>query len=304
MDFDQQLTTDRQTAFKLLHEIVEENHAAGQLSYGAALKPALLRRTNNGFSEPRLQYSSFGEFLSEAERGGHISLHPAPRGPDRLATPPGTVPPATEIAPSQRRPRIKKELWECFINWEPGWIRVYDRTEARARKVPKDQAPLEPEGYAQLRAAVAEGSDGERFVPIDPVTFDEQVGWMRSFAEGQSDPDIRSRLMAATNDQLPARAFTQALASVPAVRWRWNAHRLGQVESRIRQWAADAGLDIEIYEARPVTPASAPDEARSVAASTKDERLTRLRAALHDAIDRMPEAELQELRLPIGYVVE
>lgn len=305
MNFDQQLAADREAAFKLLRDIVEENHKAGRPSYGASLKPELLRRTNHGFSEPRLQYSSFGEFLSEAARADHISLYPAPKGPDRLAAPPGTEPPVADDATTRRLPRINKELWDCFIDWDPGWIRVYDRVEDRPRNVPENAAPLEPDAYAQLRSAILADSEHTRFVPIPSVSFDEHVGWMRSLAEQEADPATRARLVAATEDRRPARAFTQALLSVPEARRRWHARRHAEIEARIRRWAHEAGLEIEIYEVQQArTPTSEADEARRGPTSAADERLAKLRAVLHDAIDRMPEGELRELSLPVGYVVE
>jgi hypothetical protein len=304
MNYDEQLTADRQTAFQLLREIVDENQRLGRRSYGASLKPQLIARTNNGFAEVRLQYSNFREFLSRAAAMGYISLHPAPRGPDRIATPPGEDPPEPQERTTRRLPRIKWDYWDCFVDWDPGWIRVYDKLETRPRKLPEHSAPLEPVEYADMRAAVAADTESTRFVRINPIEFDEHVSWMRGFAEQEPDPALRSRLVAAISDPRPARAFTLALQSVPEARWRWQAARHAQVERRIQQWAEDAGLAIEMYEPQESPEAVPVVETSGESGSAGDDRLARLRNAAHAVIDRMSEAELGELRLPLGHLFD
>ncbi len=81
---------DRKAAFQLLAAAVADNYSHGRRSYGASLKPEMQRRSTGEFSEAELGFASFGDFLTEAESAGYISLHEAEKGSDRVATPPGS----------------------------------------------------------------------------------------------------------------------------------------------------------------------------------------------------------------------
>lgn len=290
----------RDEAFDLLAAVVEENYAEGRRSYGASLKPELRRRTHDGFMEARLGFSSFGEFLHAAKRAGRIMLYDAPRGPDREATPPGKPPLAVADAAAGTTDRVRGDLWDAFINWDEGWVRFYDREADRADRYPSAPVPLEPPRLADLRAQVENG--GDRYVFIDPITFDEQCGWMAEFAASEADATTRARLEEALRQDRPVRAFSQALSVLPEARARWRSRRVREVHRRIRAWADERDLDLEIFDHD--AKVSANDTVGTVAQASTSDRLSELRRLLHRAVDRMPEAELLALRLPVEYLIE
>lgn len=298
----------RREAFTLLGEVVAESYREGRRSYGASLKPALMRRTYGGFSEARLRYSSFGAFLTAAEQEGVISLHPAPRGPDREATPPGKEPiESKDAVGAVEETRVRADLWDAFMDWDPGLKRVYDRSTGRAQRFPESEVPLEPPELSQLRAQVAEES--ERFAPIDPISLQQQLEWMAAFVASEAPEDAREPLRRSLEGSDPARAFSRTLHRYQDARARWRAFRDGHVHEHLNAWLAERDIDDDIFENRtartqdsePQPPQTAKQEHTPAASS---DRLDRLRATAHRAIDLMPEGELLALRIPLEYVVE
>ncbi len=298
------LERERREAFALLAALVSENYAVGRRSYGASLKPELRRRTFAGFDEERLHFASFRRFLEAAQSAGVIDVHPAPKGPDLEATPLGQPPVLTSPERPERPRRVRRDLWEAFINWDEGWARVYDKDGEEAFRFPKDPVPLEPTESTRLRAAV--GAHPDRFVPIEPISFHRQLEWMREFVPTVSDPVVKSGLELALTSEKPVRAFSRVLEARSDVLTRWKAHRLLKVGTEIQRWAAAAGINVEIHESQPAKEEiarSEPSVAQAVEVSHRD-RAGELRELLHAAIDRMPEAELLQIRLPVGYIVQ
>lgn len=309
------LKRERHEAFALLGEVVAENYAAGRRSYGASLKPELRRRTLEGFDERRLEFNSFRKFLEAGEEAGVVALHEPPKGPDLEATPPGKPSLAATIAsegavidgaptPPPRK-RIKPDLWKAFLDWDARWRRVYDKEEGLALRFPAEPARLErPESQAARRLVQ---DKPERFVEIEPISFDRQLEWLRDFAQTVSDPAARAALDRALDDERPMRAFSQALQGDAQLRHRWTATKLAHVEEAIRHWATTFDLELEVHEHAPDRPEAAGEgdgrSGRHIQPERPDEQLRRLRARLHVAIDRMPEAELLQLRLPVEYLV-
>jgi len=310
-----QLEQERNEAFSLLGKLVLENYAANRRSYGASLKPELRRRTFDGFDERRLQFASFRRFLEAAKDADVIALHEPPKGPDLEATPPGkpslahTSPAAKPIAEDATAPpprkRIRHDLWKAFVDWDARWRRAYDQEQGTAVRFPAHPAPLERPESESLRRLVRDQPD--RFIDIDPILFGRQLEWMQDFTQTVSDPGARSALNSALSDDRPVRAFSQELQANPQLRHQWNATKLAHVEGAIRQWAEGSGLKLEIHEPAPVRGRGAARKAdysgQEVQAQRSVEQLHSLRSLLHVAIDRMPEAELLQIRLPVEYLV-
>lgn len=297
------LLRERHEAYKLLGVLVNENYSVGRRSYGASLKPELRRRTFGGFDEERLELGSFRRFLEAARSAGVIDIHPAPRGPDLEATPPGKAPVAAAPIGVARSRRVRRDLWDAFVSWDEDWLRVYDTVAERAFRFPKHPVPLEPIESTSLRETV--GKEPDRFIPIEPISFARQRDWMREFAASVSDPVAKSALEWALTSDRPVRDFTQALQSRNDLRVQWTIYRLVLVETVIRDWANAAGLAVEIHDAQQVEDVPEPkDSLKSSIAREDGGRTSELRQLLHAAIDRMPESELLQLRLPVGYLVQ
>lgn len=296
------VASQRKEAFELLKLVVRENYDAERLSYGASLKPELRRRTLGGFDERLLHFDSFRRFLEAARDAGEIDLHAAPTGPDVEATPVGSPQLEKPVVHRSPQQRIRSDLWEAFVNWTDGWTRVYDRDEHRALRFPSEPVPLERADVTTLRENAR--ADATRFVPIAPISFAEHLDWMREFVAAISDAGARRDLETALATSHPVRAFTRELTHRSDLRSEWHFYRLAQVEARIHQWVETSALDVEIHEPAPSQKAGPSGDRPAAQGGRSSERVSALRAVLHDAIDRMPEEELFKLRLPVGYVVE
>lgn len=302
----ERVSRDRAEAFALLASVVRENHEVGRRSYAASVKPELRRRTYDGFDEGRLQFGSFRAFLAAAKEAGVVDVYAATRGPDLELTPPGGRR-LSDPTPVRTGKRVRHDLWECFLRWDDGWSRVFDRVENAALRFPIDPAPLEPPRLTEIRAAAAAHPD--RFLPIDPISFDTQAGWMRRFAEGVDTEDAKPALLWALDSDRPFRAFSRALETMPDLRTTWAAARQGLVEAVIVEWAHRNDLDLDQFGLHEEPPLGGPPVADHEQPSSRtgppaDERLRRLRAIVHAAIDEMPESDLLQIRLPVGYLLD
>jgi hypothetical protein len=300
-----QLEAARSEAFALLGTVVTENYTVGRRSYGASLKPELKRRTADGFDERELGFASFSDFLlaAAASPAQAIEVHKAPKGPDYEVTPAGKGPLAADEARvatrGQRAPRMRGDVWACFVDWRQGWTRVYHRGTDRAVMFPSEPTPLEKSDIAETRRRYHE-TKGE-YVEIQPIPFETQVGWMREFAGQVQDGAAREVLLFAVGRDRPAREFTDALLGKPELLRDWRARRLALVTETVRAWMSEHELHFELTQ-RPAPPPS-----RRYAAALPLEAgigsRSKVRDLLHDAIERMPESELLKLAIPIEYLV-
>jgi Uncharacterised protein family (UPF0158) len=296
---DQHTPGDVQAAFELVGALVLENHAAGRRSYGASLKPELKRRTDNAFDEHSYGFSTFTDFLRAAAGAGVIDIYKAQRGPDHEAVPPGRSPsalaPRADPIPSTV-PRVRADIWQGFVDWRTGWTRVYQRSLDRSDWFPTE--PLELE-RAELSAKRKDFQDKpEDYVEITPISFEEQVGWMREFATDVPDESARQVLEFALSRDRPAKEFAAALAGRPTLLRQWRAERIRRVLEVVRAWMAEHSLKFELAEPpRPVPSVSATSaESPSISRDT-------IRQLLREAIDRMPESELLRLAIPLEYLI-
>jgi hypothetical protein len=291
-------TQQHEAALRLLQSVVHDRLASGRRTHSAGLKPAMQQRSNQGFSETRLGFPSFRAFLEWAQDAGAVRLVPAPTGPDIEVLP---VQPAAERAiPSYEgrgfRRRIRADLWRSFVDWRPDWRRVFDRESGEARMFPREPHEVgdAPE-HAALRAAVA--STPNRFVEIAPIAQDVQLAWMREFADAEIDSPFKLELQAALRDNRPAGAFATRLRQSPTALHRWNRSREQRVAAVIQEWAANHQLDLTIYD----EPQRRVVEAPRLFVETMDDQT--LRERLHEAIDKMPLAELLRLPIPLEYLI-
>jgi hypothetical protein len=226
-------------AFTLLETCVRHLCSYGRLCLGARLKPELYRRSNYNFSEQRLGFAKFGDFLRAAERQGTVRLVYTPGGD--WAVSPGTgLPPqptygsgATTQGPSpltaQVRPasasstfgpalRVRDDLWNAFNSFSAQWF--YDRNTDAARQVPKG----------------SEAQIGFELIPI-PSGRDRVVDWMRSFAATQDDT-VKAQLLGVLSSDSPIYRFKGAINIDPNLTRAWRRYHIQQVLAAIEAWAA------------------------------------------------------------------
>lgn len=302
------MTFNVDEALDLLSAVVRESHEHGRGLTAASTKARMRHRSEQKFDEKLVGFASFRAFLAEAQARGRVTVHQGEF--DLLITPPGAEPWAA--APSTRsRPggaggvvttgaprRIHWHLWRNFVDWTPGLERFYDRQEKEAFRLPARPSPRERGDKRALREALT--ADPARFVPIKPIPFEDQLGWMHEFTDQQHTP-IKEQLQLALASERPARDFTAQVRGVPALSNAWHSYLVEQVSRVIERWATSQGVDTEIFE-----PPRTPVRASAPGGAHEDPRRggSSLRAMLHRAIDRMPEHELMEISLPVGYLVE
>ncbi len=292
-----------EAALSLLEGVVQEMYAQARRATAAGVKSRMRHRSDRSFDERALGYASFRDFLEDAQTRGLVAVHHG--GVDVLVTPPDKQPPPVEPAcvtddthdtdTTDAGPRrVQHHLWRTFVDWTPGLLRTYDRVEQQAFMLPVRPSPREPSENRARRQMLEE--DGARFVSIDPIPFEVQLGWMHDFTDLQGSP-IKEQLQLALGSQRPARDFTGQIRTAPALNNGWHRHLVDEVVGVITRWAEAHDLQVEIF---------VPLKGRTPTTSDVHSRPTSstLRAVLHRAIDRMPEHELMAIKLPVGYLIE
>ncbi len=296
----------RELAFRLLARIVTESIETGRRPRGAGLKTELQRRTG-GFSESLLGYESFGAFLEAAAQAGFVQLRRIP-GEDIEVSMPGSdesdpQPAVPSLRPNAEQPKyIRRDLWKCFLDWTPGWIRLYDARNDKAVMVPENPSPIDNAEHSRLRAAWQ--ATPQSFIQISPISMEKQLGWMQEFADHLEEPS-KSALLKILGAARPFGAFSQAVREIPGLARAWSSFRVGRVTQFITQWSAEHHLSVS-SEAPPLTPGQN-DRAtylrdtrmRQVAGSETTEQTVRTR--LHQVIDRMSLPDLLRISIPVQY---
>ena len=286
-----------QAALSLLTDVVRDYESRGRATYAAGIKPEMQRRSP-GFDERQLGFARFLEFLQFAAEQNVVTLT------HRLGQPavglPAAESPATGRAParSSRRPHVRPDIWRAFTNWGE-WRRGWDLQTLRAIMVPAEPGQRDLPEHVAIRKEWE--ADPTRFVEIPGVSQEVQIAWMIEFAEAQ--PGSVGLLMryALREEELKARAFSQAAREDPGIFQRWMNLRVSRTIDAIEAWKKEKGLEIDIYvveRSADVEPAS-PSQPHAAAPMGDED----LRGLLHAAIDRMTRAELLRLTVPLEYVV-
>lgn len=294
--------------FAILRDEVVETISRGRKALAAGLKPRLQTKSNGAFDEKILGYATFKQFLDAAEQHGYVALRLTPSDVEVLASPI-----ADETSASQTRPapgrgqQIRSDLWKAWIDWSEDVARVYDRELDKTELFPAQESPAEPEQIATLRAAVA--TNPTRYVPIRPLSTDETLAAMRSFADGWPNGVERAELLQsleAASPQEAAVAFTRRVKHHPPAASHWHQTRMKQVADAIADWAASNSIELTyiVDSERRTAPASTRESAapgpRSQDAASESEAMRR---KILEAVGRMPLSELLRLPIPAEYLI-
>jgi hypothetical protein len=309
-------SSDVRGAFELLRDVVYDLEARGRITVSAGIKPEMQRRSLGGFDERRLGFRNFSDFLRAAQRAGIIARVRAADGREVFGAV-GQRPSRTESFQSRgarslpQRPipstrpqgserRLRPDIWAAFVDWKENIKRVYDRERGRAYKFPVDPQPGERPEDAEVRAAAL--ANAARFVPIEPIGMEQQREWMLAFIDSHSTHPLAVPLRnTMAHGDRPFQAFSRIVRTDPDLAREWNRTRLNRVAAVVTAWMADHELQFDLWEgaADHERDARLTPPAREV---EPDQELRRLRAALHAAIERMPEAELLKLSIPLQYL--
>jgi len=293
-------------AMALLQQVVHEFEVGGRRAYSAGLKPALQQRTYHAFSEHRLGFRSFREFLLRAEREGYVRLRPTSNGDlEALSVESANAKPVAERTVAPWLPSIRSDIWKAFNDWTPGWKRLYKITTAEVYLFPEHASPFgdEKPEYGAYRAEAANSPEG--FKEISPIAESLQRTWMASYAAQLTDEADRRALEATLETDRPIPAFTRLVIGLPGG-GGWKRYRTRKVLDEMYKWASKNGLELEPFATK--APGGAPAGSYSKAGlSTQDSagptdeaRKRRVLAAL----ERMPLAELLRLSIPVEYLIE
>lgn len=297
----------RDSALQDLVDVVKALCSDGRPGVAASsLKPALQAR-RPGFSERQLGFSGFGAFLRWVESKGAVVLHQvANSGPIDVSLPSPDALPGFGIEddgfydrPKQRQrsntPRLRQDLWEAFVNWSGGAIRVFDKHTGRAFKFSESPSTGESEVTRSLRRSLSREPD--RFVRIEPISREKTLKWMLDFTAGLDDTRKRQVLMDALREPLPMHRFSDAVRE-QGIGGTWHDYRGRLVRAEVEGWASKHDLDIDwLFRA------TFEGDAAQPAPVLVSSELERLREQVHKAVERMSLSELLELRLPLSAMV-
>lgn len=291
----------QQAALSILTDVVQRWYAEGRRAYGASLKPEMRALTSGEFDEKQLGFMTFKRFLLAAADQGLVDVHPAPNSPDVQVVPKGKPPVAQAerraVLPASSVPRVREDLWKAFVDWNTAFERFYDRDKDVAHRIAATESAYDSPQLRTLRQE--KEAQPDRFVPISPITFAEQVDWMRQFVAKQS-PEVQLGLLPAVDSPRPARDFSMTVRRSPQIALDWHTEKTERVVERIDAWKAEHGVTVDIY-AMPAGPTEHLSRDRRVSLALDENRL---RERIHAAIDAMSVAELLDLPIRLHHIVE
>jgi hypothetical protein len=291
----------RQEAFDALASAVAGLLSAGKSPVSAAVKPALAASTNYRFDESMLGFASFRSFLRAAQEAGAVVVVPAPTGTDVSVLPPGEADYAA--TPRPRSVPVRADVWQAFVDWSPGWIRLWDRAHALALRFPEQRSESEDPAHSAARRLWT--AEPERFVAIPPVTPDTTLAWMAEFSDSLPVEDARDALFHALRGPKPIRAWTDA-ARRHGVYHRWHDRRLRHLRGVVLAWAARNDVDLaDVPVGGPSGPApfsATPPDAVASSLTARDG--DPVRQWLLTLVDRLPAAELRSINVPAHHAAQ
>ncbi len=264
----------------------------GRRTDGAVLAEAI-RSKFPGLSYEQLGLGRLSDAVHLAEQRAlvlrhrdvkHLELSPGPNS--GLA--PGSQVPTHTVAPL---PHVKPDVWRAFVFVSSGNHLFLDRETGQVVSVPDSDVS----GRMSL-----EGDS--RYARVTPIPTSTQQGWMDEFtrqcrALNVSDAPIR--------EQQWWVKFPAWLRRVDRCLERdWNRFRTGKVLEHLRQWTSENDVRLGRLLSPPeAVPRSLPQRqigTRGVGEISESEAR---RAAILAAVREMPLEQLEEIAIPVRYIV-
>lgn len=295
---DAALPLTRAESFEALARAVAGLRSAGRSTVSAAVKPALIAGTGYRFNEAALGYASFRDFLRAAQEARAVVVVPAASGTDVSVLPvdgdPGADAPRPRVAP------VRADLWQAFVDWSPGWTRLWDRDRALALRFPERPDPSEDPANTQARSLWQ--AEPARFAAIAPVGIDTTLAWMAEFADALAVGAARDDLLGTLRGPKPLRAWTDA-ARKHALYDQWHERRLRHLRGAVLAWAARNDVDLSgVPVGGPSGPAAGPAAAAGAAVAARD--ADPVRQWLLDLIGRLPASELATIHVSARHAAQ
>lgn len=235
----------------------------------------LVRTEYPNINYAQLGITRLGDAVRIAEVKGLLTRH---RDVRHLEVSP-TSQEETEVASEggdKERLYVRPDVWRAFVLstrtafFARGNGRITDASADRARELERDSSHIQ----------------------ISPIAESDQLGWAKQFLDSRVDvlipveeQDLRDLV----------RGIRNRFGSV--VNRDWKAFRVAKVINHIRRWANDNGLSTEEI----LVPARKNAKYRSSVAGVGDEGA--IRRAVVAAVEEMPLSDLEELAIPMRYVI-
>lgn len=215
------------------------------------LTAALQAKGEDAFDERKFGFKGFRHFLTEGTQG-LFDIAPSPDGADIVVSLQGATEGIT-TAPSSTSEvgsAIRKEVWQAFTNPDMTRLRFFNRRTYVVRHY------LRGEDSPPAQEVAAAGAE---FVEIQPISGDDQVGWMRQFIEqkniGHPLRDVLEGIIAKPYTSGVNAAFTGALQD-DGLEWRQD--RVQKIVKRITAWSKANDVSMEHLCSRQATESASP----------------------------------------------
>jgi hypothetical protein len=262
-------------------ELVNEHHHATSKPTDGALLAERIRHQFPDFSYEKLGIAKLADAIDYAEQKGllvrnrfvkHLEVLPHGVQPRRVA-------PA--VVTASRILHIRPDIWRAFVYVSEGQANYFDRHTGRVTD----------------REALSHDPDSGQHVPVTGIPLTDQQQWMAEFLRrlphlDPSDAPIRDPYCFA---KFPVWLRERAAG----LDREWKLFRVQHVAERIRVWAENNGIDPSVFFPPPVNPLQRDEVLRS---PLTQERA--IRAAIAAAARNLPLEQLQDISIPIRYVLQ
>jgi hypothetical protein len=211
----------------------------------------------------------------------HLEILPAPFTLLPTSAAPDGPPPKD---PNQKAQwSVKPEIWRAVVLWSPNSVAFLNRTNGAITEVSSGDS-----------ARLQNVRKNPTFAEIKRVEQNAQIEWLRDFLNERklSTDGSRDRLLSILKGEI--KDFGLHVAH------DWKSLRSRKVVEFVRAWAIENGVGEETALV-PLTKerkkSSSADESPTIASEGK------IRAAIVSAIQEMPLSELENISLPLRYVL-
>jgi hypothetical protein len=135
------------------------------------------------------------------------------------------------------------------------------------------------------------------YLRVDPVSSREQYRWMERFIATVTEPELRSRLVAAIDGKGAFRRFKDVLMAFPADRERWFQFRTERLRACMEAWLQAHNVEAvarPVWAPAPVADEASGEDAEAVAALRRARAgVEGLRRRLREMVEIVPSRELE-----------
>ncbi len=271
-------TIDELVAF-IASVVTERYSATRQPTDGAALAE-IIRHQFPDFSYEQFGLLKLADVVDYAERKGLLirnrlvkHLEVQPHEVERYAP--------VEAGVALRIPHVRPDIWRAFVFIAPDQKHFFDRHT----------------GAVIERQALGQEPDPARHVLIPAISLTEQQGWMEEFL--QRRPHLDSSDAPVRDPYCLAKFPVWLREHRTAFEREWKQFRVQHVIERIRSWAEKIEIDPSGFFSNPLSPLQL-DKLASLPISYE----RAIRAAVIAAARNLPLEQLQEISIPIRYVLQ